>query len=332
MTRRRRIVLVSPRALASFVKQDERLLSSAFDVDLIAVTGLRSVLELRRRIAEADAVLIWFLGRHAIPAIHFAGRSRKPIAAVVGGFEVAWESDIGYGIRPGSLKDRVSGWMLKKAQAILTVSQYSHSLAVARFPPLAGRMRRVYNAVDTSAYVAESMLPRSGVLCVATLTSHSIRDKRLDLIRAVAAASPDVNFTLVGPALDDVAKEFVKSLPNNMVWTGPFTGGALIEAYQRASVFYLPSRKESFSLVLAESMSCGCVPVISAYGALPEVGGPDAIVLEDLDVPTSVAAIQRAMRAPDDQRQRLRKHIQRHFDIERRKDELTRLMTELIDQ
>jgi glycosyltransferase involved in cell wall biosynthesis len=61
---------------------------------------------------------------------------------------------------------------------------------------------------------------------------------------------------------------------------------ALVTLYQRALALLVPSRNEGFGLPALEAMACGC-PVVAAHaGALPEICG-DAAVLLDPDQPAA---------------------------------------------
>lgn len=323
-------MIVSPRILPTFVQQDGRLLSSEYDVELIAMSGLASIGRLKSAVRNAGALFLWFLGRHAIPAILFAHLRRIPVVAVIGGFEVAWEEDIQYGIQPGSARDRLLGWMLRQMRAIVTVSRFSHNLAVGRFPTLSDRMILIHNAVDESVFSPSPTASRSGVLCVATLSADSIKVKNLGLYRQLAIATPGTSFTLVGPAIDSEAKRYVSSLPKNVQWMGQLSDDSLVDAYRKASVYFLASHHESFSLALAEAMSCGCIPVISPNGALPEVGGADARIVQNLSIESCQEAIADGLTATEVERIRVREHIAKNFGTKLRRAGLSRLFAKIL--
>lgn len=328
--RRHRIVVVAPRVVASFVNQDVDLLSADFDSRLVSIDSAASLVRCYWTLRHADAVLVWFLGRHAIPAIALARALNIPVVSVIGGFEVAWEADIRYGVRPGSVQDTALHWMLRKSDSIITVSEFSRGLAMSRFPELANRMTLVYNAVDTSRFTLAPNTPRSGILCVATLSAHSIKVKNLEKFRTITVAMPDTNFTLVGPAVDSEAELFTQRLPKNVKWMGQLLGDDLVRAYQSASVCVQISRHESFSVALAEAMACGCLPVVSAHGALPEVGGSVARVLPDLEVDTCVQVLRNALNAPDADRGRARELVVQRFSADIRRIKLERLFAGIL--
>jgi glycosyltransferase involved in cell wall biosynthesis len=317
-----KILIVAPSVVATFVHQDHELLRSAFDTELISVTGTSAHLDLRRRIRMADAVLIWFAGRHAAPAVWWARRNSKPIITVVGGYEAAWDPEIGYGTPPGSLRERYVRWILRNSNRILAVSNATltgiHRLA----PEVAPKTRLLYNAVDTDRFAMIAGTMRRGVSCVGAINKSTLVNKGWLLYRDVASAMPDVPFTAIGPATDEDGRKLVSQRPPNLRYLGRLTGVDLVAQYQEAAVYWQGSRHESFSLSLAEAMACGCIPVVSRRGALPEVAGDSGFYLDDFSVENAASTIRKALAAPDSERAAARQRIVDHFGIEHRRAEL----------
>ncbi|MEW5874375.1 MAG: glycosyltransferase family 4 protein [Candidatus Zixiibacteriota bacterium] len=314
----RRVLIVAPRLVASFTRQDAQLLSHDFEVELHAYRGWRSILELRRRIAESDLVFVWFAGRHSAVAALLARLRGLPLVIVIGGYEAVWIPEINYGVRPGSPSHRILRRILSSARLILTVSEYTSRSLLTSLPDLGNRERMIYNGVNTSDFNPGATGGRECVLCVGIIAAHTITTKGWDLYWQTAAAMPDVSFIAAGPALDDTARRFVGHRPANLTWLGPLHGPELVSAYQRASVCFQGSWHESFSLSVAEAMACGCIPVVTRVGALPEVAGDVGFYLADRTVPSAVSAIRAALAAPQECRSRARERVVSKFSAERR--------------
>ncbi len=69
-----------------------------------------------------------------------------------------------------------------------------------------------------------------------------------------------------------------------ILWDGYVSGTDLIEAYQTANVFCLPSRYEGFGLPVLEAMASGTPVVCGDSSSLPEVAGDAAILVSPNDV------------------------------------------------
>ncbi len=82
-------------------------------------------------------------------------------------------------------------------------------------------------------------------------------------------------------------------------WDGYLDGAGLIDAYQQADVFVLPSRYEGFGLTVLESMACGTPVVCGNRSSLPEVVGDAALTVNPDSVEQIEAAIASLLGDPD---------------------------------
>ncbi|MEW5702861.1 MAG: glycosyltransferase family 4 protein [Candidatus Zixiibacteriota bacterium] len=326
------LLLVCPRIVATFVRQDAALLSEDFDVTMFPYMGWPSLVALWRAVRRAELVLIWFAGRHAVPAVAMARRRRLPSVTVIGGYEAAWVSEVRYGIPPGSLRERILRRLLRASDLILTVSEFSDRATKDRFPEVSGRMRCIKHAIDVARFRTDPANTRDRVICVGSLSRSTIRVKGWPLFWEVAARMPHVQFVAIGPARDRVGREFVASRPDNLDWRGELTGDDLLREFQSAAVYFQGSRHESFCVALAEAMACGCVPAVSRCGALPEVAGKEAFFFDPTSPEEAVHAVGQALAVPVASRAGFQQRVIDLFSLERRRSELVEAMDALLQR
>ena len=103
---------------------------------------------------------------------------------------------------------------------------------------------------------------------------HKDLQTLLEAIKIVQDSIHDISLMVVGDG--DMRKEYEAyvaqlKIKKSVQFTGKLFGKQLVEAYQQAHVFVLPSTNESFGLVLIEAMACK-VPVIGTdIGGIPEI-------------------------------------------------------------
>jgi glycosyltransferase involved in cell wall biosynthesis len=90
---------------------------------------------------------------------------------------------------------------------------------------------------------------------------------------------------------------------------------------QRA-VYVQLSAYESFGMALAEAMQCGCVPVVTRRGALPEVVGDAGWYVPYGDPDAAARAIREALDAPAAASRAARRRIIDHFPLDKRQHAL----------
>ncbi|MCA9973580.1 MAG: glycosyltransferase family 4 protein [Anaerolineales bacterium] len=145
---------------------------------------------------------------------------------------------------------------------------------------------RPYPPEAIAATLAKHNLPRGFILFVGTLEP---RKNLPTLIRAYARlraeTAVDVPLILVGGKgwiYEDVFEtiEAAGVRPYVRHLSGIFDE-ELAHLYHAAGVLVTPSFYEGFGLPALEAMHCGCPAVVSRRGSLPEIVGPDGLMVDD---------------------------------------------------
>ncbi|GHE77419.1 glycosyl transferase [Amycolatopsis deserti] len=138
------------------------------------------------------------------------------------------------------------------------------------------------------------------LLCVASLTPHKGQDVLVEALAAVA----DLEWTcrLVGPVRRSPAfaarvRELVarRGLAGRVTITGPLVGAPLAQAYERAGLLVLPSRSETYGMVVTEALARG-IPVLTSVETEALGRAADGSVPGIVVPPGEVDALARALR------------------------------------
>jgi len=203
----------------------------------------------------------------------------------------------------------------RRADAVITVShavkeELVEVLGLAEdkvrvvHPGVSPRFHRVPLPEELARTRQSCRLPERFVLCVGALEP---RKNLLGLLAAHATVTSE-------PALRDVGLVFVgplgwKNAPFERAIAGrgpgapvrvlgPVDGATLVALYHLAAVLAFPSFYEGFGLPVVEAMACGTPVVTSNRGALAEVAGDAAELVDPTRVDGIAAGLRRVLEDP----------------------------------
>jgi glycosyltransferase involved in cell wall biosynthesis len=169
-------------------------------------------------------------------------------------------------------RQKVLQALLKSVDEVISVSRYTAQRMAGGFH--VKRFHVLPNAIDVERDLESQPLASSGesgdggvILSVTRLGSHD-GPKGIDFaLRAIAALRsrfPRIRYRIVGDGvlrtgLEKLAAEL--NIQTNVEFLGRLTDTQVNEAFTRADVFLLPSRKEGFGIVFLEAWKFG-LPVI----------------------------------------------------------------------
>ena len=196
---------------------------------------------------------------------------------------------------------------IRKATAVISVSEATKRDLVEHLEIPEERVFVVYEGVDHDLFrpVTTRLLADPYLLFVG---SEHPRKNMITLLRAFATVKQDRRFrdlklVKIGRAgrreapFRETTLGAVRELglEGDVVFTEEVSDEALRAYYSGAECFVLPSLLEGFGLPPLEAMACGCPVIVANAGALPEIGGDAAVIVEPLDDRALAAAITRIL-------------------------------------
>ncbi|UQX89397.1 glycosyltransferase family 4 protein [Jatrophihabitans telluris] len=186
--------------------------------------------------------------------------------------------------------------VLTAADSVITTSEWTRAWLMTRYGLAADRVVVARPGVD-AAPGAEQTAEGTRLLCVAAVTPGKGQDVLIaalaELAQRAGPAGAPWHCRLVGPL--DRDRAFVAAvsaavdtagLCGRVRLVGPRTPAALEREYAHADLLLLPSRYETYGMVITEALARGVPVVASAVGGVGEaIGDPTGVDRAGLLVP-----------------------------------------------
>lgn len=192
--------------------------------------------------------------------------------------------------------------MLGRASSVIASSETVGSWLA---PLGASFITTVTPGVDAAVFTPAARRPAGAVLFVGGLNrgdAHKGLESLLSAVATLRAKDPNVHLSVVG-AGQDLPRYALKcqalGIAPAVSFLGRLNGGELVRAYQSAGVLALPTRNDSFPMVLLEAMACGLPVISTVVGGIPSLvtDGEDGFLIDPGD---EAALVDRLGRIVDD--------------------------------
>ena len=166
--------------------------------------------------------------------------------------------------------------VLAAAAAVVTTSTWTREWLLDHYPLGHDRVHVAQPGVD-DAPIAPGTPDGGRLLCVAAVTAA----KGYDVLAAALAEVRDLSWRCECVGVTDdrrlvdelTGRAHADGIADRLRFTGPLAGAALSASYATADVLVLPSRRESFGMVVVEALARGLPVIASSVGGVPEALG-----------------------------------------------------------
>lgn len=307
----------------TFVQVDKEILEKRYDVISVYVKNrsLSLFTDMWKYTRDVDLVVAWFASWHSFPGFVSAALRRKPRILITGGYDVAYEPEISYGLRLGGMPQLISDMVFRLTTQALPFSETSFHETLKNTPLTEDKTKLIRLGVPDNPIFEHVVTKQPTVFTVSALNATSIVRKGIDIFVESAKHLPEVRFVVVGKGSDGSVDNLKEKASPNVEFTGFLSDEDLADLRCKAKVYVQVSKHEGFGLAVAEAMLAKCIPVVSERGSLPEVVGDEGIYTER--EPDAVAkAIEKALQMDESMGEYARQRILKKFPMEQRAEQL----------
>jgi glycosyltransferase involved in cell wall biosynthesis len=192
----------------------------------------------------------------------------------------------------------------RKLSHIITVSQTARQHIAKTFGISEGKLRVVYNGIDTDIFSPAPKMNRlENRLLVVISRDTAVKGLNYMLeALAILRQRHNLELTVVAKETDNSKTQRLISnlgIKDYVKFIYEIDTAELVNQYRLATVVVIPSIYEGFGLPAAEAMACGAPVVSTTAGALPELVGDTGILVPPGDTPALAEAISVLVVSPN---------------------------------
>ena len=283
----------------TFIRDDYKILSSHFSLYKVISPGIKGLIKMLRYLSKVKLSFIWFASVHSGVIVFLSKLLDKKTIVSLGGFDVAKEKEIGYGIWNSWWRSLFVGYAIRNADYVFALSQGLKKSAINLAKCDSNHIEVLEFSYDDDFWHPVDIEKERFVLTVANIDCElRIKVKGIDQLIKVAKLMSDVRFKLVGVSTNFI-DSLQKKVPPNMKLIPSVNHRKLLHFYQKAKVYCQPSRNDTLPITLREAMLCGCVPVGTDVGGIPEAIVDTGCLVEYGNTGDLVKAIKYALNTDD---------------------------------
>ena len=237
--------------------------------------------------------------------------------------------------------------ILKKCRRIITVSEFEQGNIVKKLGLTRQQVVMIYNGYnewfrpmnDPNCIFAKYMAERGYLFFLGntdpkknterTLIAYSKYLERSTVKRKLLMADLDRQY------LDDIiSRNHIENIRPCLEMPGYIANTDLPYVYSAAFAFLYTSLRESFGIPLLEAMACGTPVVTSNTSSMPEIAGPDAMLVDPTDADAIAAMLLRLESDSEFYQQQRAIGLERatHFSWQHTAEQLLELYQQTIHQ
>ncbi len=186
--------------------------------------------------------------------------------------------------------------ILKKCKRIITVSNFEKNNIMSKLDLPQGKIAMIYNGynewfkpLDDTEQIYKKYIDSSGYFFFLgntdpkknterTLVAYSKYLEKSEMKRQLLMADLDKSFLS-----SIIERNHIENILPQIVMPGYIVNKDLPYIYNNAFAFLYTSLRESFGIPLLEAMACGTPVITSNTSSMPEIGGPEAILINPED-------------------------------------------------